>query len=128
MKSYDIGIGIARISGIEKESYYFEEKSYYAWSIKFSKVSTAWLNNLPFIYLGNTIEEASVKVKEYRNNFKLAKIYENEMVSVMFDTNNQNDIIAISSLGRNRWLDIRDDFRLKSFAELDIKIESLVIY
>ena len=128
MKSYNIGIGIARIGGIEKEPYYFEEKNYYAWKIKFSKVSTAWLNNLPFIYLGNTLEEANIKVEKHRSNFKLAEIYEDEMVSVMFDTNNQNDVIAVASLGRNNWIDIRDDFKLKSFTELDIKIASLVIY
>ena len=128
MKSYELGISIARISGLEKDFYFFDEKRYYAWKIKFSKVSTIWIGNLPFIYLGKTEKEAKKTIAKYKNNFSEAKITENDMVAVMFDINDMNEIIAIESLGHKKWVDVRDGFKVKSFKELELEIKTLRVY
>ena len=126
MKSKKVSIATARIKGLKKAPYYFEHTGSYVWDIMFENTSTLLFNNLPFIKVGNTEEEGEVFCKQLKENFKEAQIYDGDKVVVIFE--DDGHVLAIGSTGKDLWIDVTDKFVKKTFAELNIAIESLKVY
>lgn len=126
MKFQKVNIATARIKGLKKPPYYFNHRSYYAWDIMFEDTSTLLFNNIPFIYVGNTEEEAEIFCNQLKENFKEAHIYDGEKVAVIFGDNGR--VLAIGNTGTDEWIDTTDKFIKKTFAELNIIITSLEVY
>lgn len=126
MKCQKIGIATARINGLNKSPYYFDHRCYYAWSITFSDTSHIFFNNLPFIKVGDTEEEGERTCNRLKENFKEAHIFDGEKVAVIFG--NDDNVLAIGSLGENSWIDVTDKFVKKTFDELNIVVTSLIVY
>jgi len=126
MKKRRINIATARIKGLTKPPYYFEHRGFYAWSVTFSDSSTLGFDNLPFIKVGDTKEEGEILCNQLKENFKEAHIHEGDKVAVIF--NNDGNVIAIGSIGKDLWIDVTDKFAKKTFKELNIVITSLRVY
>lgn len=125
MKFREINIATAEIEGLAKPPYYFEHHCYYAWGITFNKPSTLIFRNLPYIPLGNTEEEAEIRCKEIKAVFKNANIHNGDKVAILFD--DIGEIIAIGRVAKDVWIDVRDNFTKKTFAQLNIVITSLKV-
>lgn len=98
MKFQKVNIATARIKGLKKPPYYFDHRGYYAWDIMFEDTSTLLFNNIPFIYVGNTEEEAEIFCNQLKENFKEAHIYDGEKVAVIFGDNGR--VLAIGNTGQ----------------------------
>lgn len=125
MAHREIGIATARIYELTEDPYYFEAKCYFAANIMFDETSTLMFYNLPFIYLGESLEEARKTWERVKENFKKAGIYEKKRVAIIFE---KGDVIAIGSAGRDCWIDVSDEFKVKTFKKLNIDITSLKVY
>lgn len=126
MKFQNVNIATARIEGLTKSPYYFEEKCFYAWNIMLKDTSTLLFNNIPFINVGDTEVDAKILCDHLKSNFKEAHIYEGDKVAVIFKDDGQ--ILAIGNTGEDAWIDTTDKFVKKTFAELNIVITSLKVY
>ena len=124
-KKSKIGIARARIEGLMKDPWYFEEKCYWAWTICFNDPSTLSLDNLAFIKVGTTEEEAKLCVDQLRDKFNDLGIVENSAVVVIMQ---DGAVRAIGSNGKNCWIDVSDNFTPKKFKELHMKVKSLNVY
>ena len=125
MKFREINIATAKIEGLTKPPYYFDHHCYYAWGITFTNTSTLFFNNLPFIRVGNTEEEGEIRCNEIKEVFKQANIHNGSKVAVLFD--DIGEVIAIGKIGKDVWIDVRDNFTKKTFADLNIVITSLKV-
>lgn len=126
MKKKKICIATAKIKGLNDSPYYFEHHCYYAWKIMFEDTSTLFVNNLPFIKVGDTKEEGEIFCNHLKENFNEAHIYEGNKVAVIFE--DDGNVLAIGSTGKDEWIDTTDKFVKKTFAELNINIKSLIVY
>ena len=127
MKFQGINIATARIKGLKEEPYYFKHLCFYVWDIMFEDPSSIFaLNNLPYIKVGDTKEEAKIFCDKLKENFKEAHIYEGDKVAVIFE--DDGHVLAIGSTGKDLWIDVTDKFVKKTFAELNIAIKSLKVY
>ena len=126
MEFKKVSIATARIKGLRKPTYYVSHYCYYAWDIMFEDTSTLFFNNLPFIKVGNTEEEAEIFCNQLKKNFKEAHIYDGDKVAVIFGDDGR--VRAIGNTGEDAWIDTTDKFVKKTFAELNIVITSLKVY
>ena len=122
----NINIGTAIITGLTKPFYYFEHRCWYAWDIMFKDPSTLMFNNLPYIKLGESEEQAKFKHAQILRNFKEAHIHEGESVAVIF--RNDGFVVAIGKLGQNVWIDCLDNFCPKPFRGLYHRVSGLSVY
>lgn len=137
MEIKKVCITIARINGLENDAYYCENRHMYAWDIFFSEVSNLLiddltgkyiLNNLTGMYLSkDSKEEADKKLNKIKYNFNMGKIYNGEKVAILFNEYNRR-ILAISSLGSELWIDLKEEFRLVPFKELNIISTGLKVF
>lgn len=119
MKFQKIGIGTARINGLSKDPYYFTHKCFWAWDITFSDVSSLFeFDNLPFIKVGDTEEEAVSFCNRLKENFKTAHIKNKSKVTVLFGPDGH--VCAINRAGHGLWIDVGDRFTVKPFNELSL--------
>ncbi len=119
-------IANAKINGLAKSPYFFEPRVYYVWDITFSKTSTLLFYNLPFIYMGNTYEEAEVFCNQVKQNFADAHIQNGDMVKVMYQKN--GSVKAIGSMKTDIWIDVDDKFSKKTLEELNVIVLEKFIY
>lgn len=124
--TYNIKIATGEINGLNKEPYYHNDLCAYFWDITFSNTSCFLFNNIPFIKVGNTEEESISFCNKLKKVFKEANIHDGERVAIIFK--NSGKVIAIGKLGLNLWIDVRNNFALKTFKELKINIRSLRLY
>ena len=118
-------IGTARINGLTMEPYYFNEKCFWAFDIMLPAI-TGVFGNLPFIclsqdYYGEALENCNKIKKE----FKDAGIHDNDKVAVLY--NERGSVRAIGTIGQDCWIDVDDKFVRKTFKELNIEIDSLIV-
>lgn len=125
MKFSEINIATGKIEGLDKPPYYFNHRCYYAWEISFYDTSTLTFNNLPFIRVGNTEEEGEKYCNEIKKIFKDANIHNDDKVAIIFE--NTGEVIAIGKTSKDVWIDVRDKFTKKTFAELNIVVTSLKV-
>ena len=85
-----------------------------------------WHINIHCVNVGSTEEEAKETCNRLKQNFSNAGICDTDKVAVLLD--DENHIVATSRLGRDLWIDVRDDFKVKTFEELNIVIKSLKVY
>ena len=121
-----VNITTARIEGLEKQPYYFNHKCYWAWDIIFSDTHTFAVNNLTWIKMGDSEREAIKFCNGLKKKFNKANIYEGNKVALIFE--NEGRVIAIGSEGKDKWIDVRDKFKVKSFKDLNIVVTSLKVY
>lgn len=123
---HKVSIATTRIKGLNRSPYYFKRCDFYAVDILFTESSTLFFDNLPFIKVGDTREEAKTFWSKLRKNFSEAHIYDGDKVAVIFDKNSH--VVAIGNIGEDTWIDVTDEFSKKTFAELNITITSLKVY
>ena len=121
-----VSIATARIKGLNKSPYYFQHRGYYAWDIMFEETSTLLFSNIPFIKVGDTEEEAERICNQLKENFVEARIHDGEKVAVIFGEDFH--VMAIGCIGEDMWIDTRDKFTKKTFAELNVVITSFCVY
>ena len=127
MELTKIGIATAQINGLAESPYYFDEKCYFAWDIMFTEPSTIFLNNITFINVGRDEEQAEALCNQIKENFKEALISDGDKVALIISSRSGN-VRAISSTGRDSWIDVKDEFKVKTFNELDLNIDSLIVF
>ena len=120
MKYEGINVGTGRIKGLTNSPYYFEPFCFYVWSITFSDTSTMMFDNMPYIKVGETEEEANHFCNQIKSNFKKAGISEKDRVSVLYE--NDGSVIAIGKKSSDSWIDCTDKFAIKSIEDLGIVI------
>ena len=118
-------IGIARIKGLNKELYYFKEKCFWAFDIMLPAINGVF-GNLPFICLSQDYyDEALENCNKIKKEFRDAGICENDKVVVLH--NERGNVRAIGTIGKDCWIDVDDKFVRKTFKELEIEIDSLIV-
>ena len=125
MKFKTVNISTANISGLEERPYYSEHFGWYVWDITFFDTSTLFAKNLTFIKCANTKGYARVVWKKFKENFNTAGIHDGDRVAVISDY--AGDIIAIGRIGADVWIDVRDKFKIKKFADFNIVVRSLIV-
>ena len=123
---HNVSIATARINGLNKSPYYFKQGEFYAVDITFTDSSTLLFDNMPYIKVGKTREEANNFWSKMKKNFSDAHILDKNRVAIICDKYFQ--IVAIGNTGEDVWIDVTDQFKAKSFAELNIEITSLKVY
>lgn len=123
---HNVSIATARINGLNKSPYYFKEGEFYAVNITFTDSSTLLFDNMPYINVGNTREEANTFWSKMKKNFSDAHIHNYDKVAVIFDK--YFHVVAIGNTGEDVWIDVADRFSKKTFRELNITIRSLKVY
>lgn len=124
----EVCIATAKIKGLDTKPSYWEHHCNYIWSIPFEEPST-FVGNLALIEMGDTLAEALDYYYLFKDNFDEALICEGDKVSILFDDlGNFAEILAIGCIGKDSWIDVRDQFSLKTFKELKIKVDSLKVY
>lgn len=123
MKFQEIGVATARINGLTKDPYYFEHKCFWAWDIMFSDTSNLFdFDNIPFIKVGDTEEEAVSFCKGLKENFSKAHIKNRNKVTLLLGPDVfglGGRVHAISRDGRV-WIDVDDKFTVKLFKDLSL--------
>ena len=120
-----INITLAQIEDEPTMPYYSIELCCYVWKIVFEYASTKKFNNLN-IKVGDTEAKAIANRHQVRLNFAEANIYWGDKVAIIFDE--EGNILALGKMKEDVWLDVTDNFKKKSFAELNIDITSLKVY
>lgn len=124
----ELCIATAKIKGIDTPPSYWEHHCDYIWSITFEEPST-FVGNLAFIELGSNLKKALDYYYSFKDNFDKALICDGDKVSIIFDDSGHfTEILAIGCIGEDSWIDVRDQFSLKTFKELKIKVDSLKVY
>lgn len=121
-KQYKVNKATARINGLTKEPYYWEHHGYYTWDVLFSDTSTLFLENITFIKMGCTKEEAESFWNEIKENFEQAGICEGQKVNVLYGPD--CNVRAIGFIGKDVWIDTCDKFAKKTFKELNVAINT----
>ena len=122
----ELNIATAKIHGLERESFYFEEKCCYAFRIMFYSTSTLLFGNLPHIVAGETKEEAEKFCNQLKENFKKVGIHERGDGVICFESD--GSVIAIGKRGVDLWIDVNDNFTCKTFKELKLHFTSMKLY
>lgn len=126
MKFKTVSIATAKIKGIDERPYYSDHFCWYVWDINFSDPSTLFVKNLTFIKCANTKGYARVVWKKFKENFNTAGIHDGDKVAVMSDY--AGDVMAIGRIGADVWIDVRDKFKIKKFADFNIVVRSLIVH
>ena len=124
MNKNTIGIASATIKGLDKKPYYFDEKCFWAWNIRFDNAPLFAFNNLCFIYMGETEEEANKSYQEFKGSFTDNHIFEEDTVAIIYD---KDGIVAIGKDCQDCWIHVRDKYKAKTFKELNLSFDSLVV-
>lgn len=128
MKFKKVGIATARITGLKEEPFYHNALCFWACHIHFEDSSTLFFNQLPVLCAGKTEEEAKEYCEMLKHNFvDKAGIYDGDTVAIIYDVK-KSDIYAISALGQNTWVDVKDKFAVKKFNELNLVFTSLEVH
>ena len=121
-----INMAFARIEDERAMPLYLTDLCCYIWEITFEYVSTKKFNNPLNIKVGDTEAKAIAARHQIVLNFSEANIHWGDKVAIIF--NEEGNILALGKMEEDVWLDVTQDFKKKSFAELNIDITSLKIY
>ena len=124
MSKTEINITTAKIYGLNELPYYLNEKCCWMWSLMFDERPCFSFNNLPFIYMGKQKQEAIDKYVEIAKRFKSIGIYNGDKVAIIYDS---NGVIAIGKSYKDHWIDVRNNFQVKTFKTLKLNFDSLVV-
>lgn len=124
MEKNTIGITCATIDGLERRVYRFEAKCFWAWDIQFKDYPLFTFNNLNWLYMGETESEAKKTRRAIKKIFDNNYIHDGDRVAVIYDT---DGVIAIGRSYHDCWIHIKDKYKVKTFKELDLKFDSLVV-
>lgn len=123
MESKKIGIATAEFSGLSKKSKYFSRLDCYTCEIVLSNSSAL----LPYLIIGKTLEEAEDFKNKIRKIFKESNIFTKDKFVVMFEQD-KNSVLALGAIGKDFWIDVNDNFKIKNFNDLNINFASLKVY
>lgn len=123
MKGNTIYITTATIR-FYKQLYLFPNSGKYTLTIKLEDCPPCCKNNRIYIPLHDSPDISDKLAHLYRRHFALNNIFNTSKVAIIFD---DDGIIAIGTNGADNYLDIRNNFKVKKFAELGINISSLII-
>ena len=127
MKFVEICIARAKITGLNKKPFYFEHRVDWRLNIMFEETSTLLFHNLAFIPMEYSEEEANKTYEKLVSKFKMAEIYNNDEVAVIFN-NKDGEVLAIGAHGKDQWIDVKDNFKFKKFSNLNIIPTMLKVY
>lgn len=112
---------IARINGLNEQPYYNKEKLEYFWDITFSDRSTNLrFENLAFIRVGKTKEEAEKFCNELKKKFENLHINNGCKVNVLFTSDGSVHAIKSAKNKKNLWIDVDDKFAIKNLCNLNV--------
>lgn len=120
-----VNIASGRINGLNNEKFYSEGCCSYQWAIYFTETSTIRFLNLSHIVLGKDEKEAEKLLEQYKKNFEDAGIREKSEIAVLYGEN--KSVFAIGRLRKDIWIDVDDNFSVKTFSKLNVCITSLQI-
>ncbi|MBO5141679.1 MAG: hypothetical protein J6C46_01545 [Clostridia bacterium] len=123
-----INIAFATID-LEYEPFMFRHINalgHYFCEFTFEYASTKKFNNPLNIKLGETEAKAVATQQQILMNFSEANIFLGDEVAIIF--NDEGNILALGKMEEDVWLDVNDDFKKKSFVELNVDITSLKIF
>lgn len=123
MNGHSIGITIATIEGLNTLPYYAKSLRCWVWNLLFGERPPCFLN-LCALYVGKNQKAAMETYYNFKNSFTNIFIFDGDKVVVIYDKDN---IISIGKCGKDCWLDVRDEFKEKTFSELKLNICSLVV-
>ena len=126
MRIRKIHLALVNIHGLNSEPYYFSHRCFYVWGIMFSNAPVFALNNMPYIKVGDTPDEAKRYCNKIKCNFSKAMINDGDSVAVIFG--NDGCARAIGRLGKDLWIDVTDNFSIKTFKQLNVSITSLTVH
>jgi len=121
MKQESIGITIGKINGLNTKP--FKCNEYWNWDIGF-RCETPF-DKILIPHVGISQAEAYATCDEIRKTFTNNSMGEGQKVAVLFS---RNGIIAVGRNGRDCWIDVTDNFKVKTFKQLNIPISSLTLY
>ena len=127
MKFMEICIARAKITGLNEKPFYFEHRVDWRLNIMFEETSTLLFHNVAFIPMGYSEEEANKSYEKLVSKFKMAEIYNNDEVAVIFN-NKDGEVLAIGARGKDQWIDVKDNLKLKRFSNLNIIPTMLKVY
>lgn len=127
MKQNDIHLATARIHFSEIE--YFRHRACYVFNITFDETSSLLFDHLCSIPAGFDEDIAQDFLNDVKVYFDSAGIHEGSSVAVLFAGTR---ILAISALGNELWIDVREGVfpnnPPKLFGNLGIPMTSLTVY
>lgn len=126
MKARSMNVALGKIRGLDRPKYYCKEKGRYHWWLHFTDTTTSRFHNLAGIYLSEDEDEAEKVLQQFKKNFKAVGIKEDMEVIVLFE--DDNFVYAIGLPERDLWIDVNDQFIVKTFGELDVLATSLKMY
>lgn len=122
-----INIGTARINNFLDALFWSDRHEAHLSRIIFYDVPVL---NIPKEYcfpVGKTTLKDAISNYEFiLSNIRQANIHDGDKVIVIFDE--EGNILALGKINEDVWLDVTDQFKAKSFAELNIEITSLKVY
>ena len=124
MEKNTIGITIATIKGLNDKVYYFDHKCYWAWDIKFTDYPLFTFDNLCWLYMGDTQDEARKTRRKFKKVFDNNYISDGSRVAVIYD---DDGVIAIGRSNHDCWIDVRDKFKIKTFKQLVPNVENVFV-
>lgn len=126
MKTKSLNIATAQIYGIEENPSWFEHRCFFAWYLHFTMPSYYRLEPVLVLNVGKTFDEVKSFFPTFRNKMRQIQIEEGQMVGVIFE--NDGHIRAFAATGSNYWVDVQDQFKIKTFKELGIEFDALNVY
>lgn len=126
MTKKTIGITSATITGLKKDVHYFDAKCFWAWDICFEKHPLFTFDNLTFLYMGKTKVEAIETHKNIKSAFDVLNINDKDRVAVIYDAADCH-VIAIGKNYHDSWIDVTDHYKIKSFKQLNLEFDNLVV-
>lgn len=129
-KYQELNIATGYIRGVNVHpkvdpEYFTHKQIIYVWSLNFEKTSTN-VNNIRVALNTHFKEDAERFYQKVKENFEKANVRENDRVIIIFA--NDGSIVAIGNRGQDKWIDVNDEFRVKSFKEFKITVTSLRAY
>jgi len=124
MEKRTIGITSATIRGLNEKVYYLDAKCFWAWDIKFESYPLFTFTNLCFLCMGETEDEARKTRRKIKKIFDNNYIHDGDRVAIIYD----ND--GVVAIGKNRhdcWIHVRDKYKFKTFKELKLNFDELVV-
>ena len=124
MEKNCIGITQATIHGLSKPVYHLKEKCFWAWNIMFYNHPFFTFGNLAPLYMADNPKDAKNVRNEFLKNFQTLLIHDGDTVGVIYDN---DGVIAICSSYHDQWIHVRDKFKVKTYKDLNLKFDSLII-
>ena len=126
MENRVLGIVGANIRGLEEMPSFDSSRGEYVKSITFSNCSYGKVKYMTPILLGKTRERATSAWNDVKAKLEKLSIKEGSRVLFFYDDKNGN-VIGITHVNANVWLDVSKDFMPKRFMHLISCYDALVM-